>query len=192
MEDPKETLQRYFRAGHAGLLWKLDGLSEYDARRPLTSTGTSLLGLVTHLAWVESGYFGECFGRPFPEPEPWDWDDPATDPNVDLVPDPTASMPEILAFAQRAWDWADETVTATDLGTTGTVSWWPEDRRHPTLHTVLVHVLTDVTRHAGHADILREGLDGRVGMREENLNLDPGYHWPAHVARVQEAADRFR
>ena len=44
--------------------WKLEGLSEYDLRRPLTPTGTSLLGIVKHVAWVELGYFGDVFGRP--------------------------------------------------------------------------------------------------------------------------------
>ena len=53
------------------LLWKLDGLSEYDVRRPLVPTGTNLLGLVKHVASVASGYFGDTFGRPFAEALPW-------------------------------------------------------------------------------------------------------------------------
>ena len=52
-------------------MWKLEGLSEYDSRRPMTPTGTNLLGLVKHVASVELGYFGETFGRPFDEPLPW-------------------------------------------------------------------------------------------------------------------------
>jgi hypothetical protein len=58
------------------MLWKLDGLSEYDARRPLTSTGTNLLGLIKHVTIAEARYFGTVFGRPFPERLPW-WDDDA-------------------------------------------------------------------------------------------------------------------
>lgn len=192
MDDAKETLRRYLQAGRDAVIWKVEGLSEHEARRPLTPTGTSMLGIVTHLAWVDSGYFGACFDRPFPEPEPWDFDDPATDPNADLVPDPEQTMAQILDLYRRATAWSDETIEATPLDATGTVPWWPEDRRHPTLHRMLVHVATETHRHAGHLDILREQLDGRIGMRQEATNVVDGYDWPAHVARVQEAADRFR
>ncbi len=62
--NAKADLLRYLQASRDALLWKLDGLSEYDVRRPLTPTGTNLLGLVKHTAGVEIGYFGEVFGRP--------------------------------------------------------------------------------------------------------------------------------
>jgi Protein of unknown function (DUF664) len=62
--DQKSDLHRYLRTGREALVWKLDGLSEYDVHRPLTPTGTNLLGLVKHLATVETGYFGEVFGPP--------------------------------------------------------------------------------------------------------------------------------
>lgn len=191
-DELKATLHRYLQVGREAVLWKAEGLSEYDARRPLTPTGTSMLGVVTHLAWVDCGYFGACFGRPFPEPEPWDFDDPATDPNADLVPDPRQSKELILDFYRRAAAWSDETIESTPLAATGTVPWWHEERRHPTLHTMLVHMATETHRHAGHLDILREQLDGLVGMRAEATNVVEGYDWPAHVARVQEGADRFR
>ena len=69
--DPKADLHRYLQRGREAVLWKLDGLSEYDIRRPMVPTGTNLLGLVKHLASVELGYFGEVFGRPSGEPLPW-------------------------------------------------------------------------------------------------------------------------
>lgn len=62
--DPKAVLGHYLDSGHGTLLWKLDGLNEYDVRRPLTPTGTNLLGIVKHVAWVELGYLGDVFGRP--------------------------------------------------------------------------------------------------------------------------------
>jgi hypothetical protein len=62
--DAKADLQRYLQVAREALLWKLEGLSEYDVRGPLTPTGTNLLGLVKHLAYVEMGYFGVTFGRP--------------------------------------------------------------------------------------------------------------------------------
>jgi hypothetical protein len=66
----KEYLHSDLREIREVMLRKLDGLSEYDIRRPLTSTGTNLLGLVKHLSVSESRYFGEVFGRPFPSPSP--------------------------------------------------------------------------------------------------------------------------
>jgi hypothetical protein len=69
-EFAKDNLHGRLRRDREALLWKLDGLSEYDARRPLTVTGSNLLGLVKHVASVEARYFGEVFDRPFPEPLP--------------------------------------------------------------------------------------------------------------------------
>ena len=66
-----ELLLRYLQRERDNLIGTLDGLSEYDARRPMTPTGTSLLGLVKHVATVEIGYLGECVGRPWPEHIPW-------------------------------------------------------------------------------------------------------------------------
>ncbi|RSM43278.1 hypothetical protein DMB66_53620 [Actinoplanes sp. ATCC 53533] len=81
--DPKADHRRYLQIARDALLWKLEGLSEYDARRPLVPTGTNLLGLVKHVAGVEAGYFGETFGRPFGEPMPWL--DEGAEPNADIV-----------------------------------------------------------------------------------------------------------
>src|SRR5436305_2842732 len=74
-EFAKEYLQSDLRDARATMLWKLEGLAEYDVRRPLTPTGTNLLGLVKHLTITEAWYFGEVFGRPFPERLPWRFDD---------------------------------------------------------------------------------------------------------------------
>lgn len=71
------------------MLWKLDRLGERDIRRPLTPTGTNLLGLVKHLAGGESD-FGEVWGRPFPEQLEWVGDD--AKPNADMFSPPEASI----------------------------------------------------------------------------------------------------
>src|SRR5262245_33075969 len=71
--DEKQTLHRYLQNTRGVLLWKLDGLSDYDFRRPMTPTGTNLLGLVKQCAGVECGYFGEVMGRPFPGERDLDW-----------------------------------------------------------------------------------------------------------------------
>ena len=80
--DAKADLQHYLQIAREALLWKLDGLSEYDVRRPMAPTGTNLLGLVKHVASVEAGYFGDTFGRPFDEPLPWIDED--AEPNADM------------------------------------------------------------------------------------------------------------
>jgi uncharacterized damage-inducible protein DinB len=169
MDDPAAVLQRYLAGAREALLWKLEGLSEYDVRRPLTPTGTNLLGLVKHLAHVEAGYLGTVMGRPFPEPMLWD--DPDAGDDDDLWARADESRADVLALYDRAAAHADATVAALPLDTVGEVPWWPEERRHPTLHTLLVHVLAEVARHAGHADVLREGLDGSAGLRRDNDNL---------------------
>src|SRR6201986_5568705 len=79
----KATLYDYLKHEREAVLAKLDGLSEYDVRRPLTPTGTNLLGLIKHLATWEARYLGEIFARPFPEPLPR-WDDEDAEPGADM------------------------------------------------------------------------------------------------------------
>src|SRR5687768_17257941 len=56
--DEKADLLHYLQLAREALVWKLDGLSEYDVRRPIVPTGTNLLGLIKHSASIELGYFG--------------------------------------------------------------------------------------------------------------------------------------
>ena len=77
--DEKQTLHRFLRNARGVLLWKLEGLSDYDIRRPMTPTGTNLLGLVKHCAGMECGYFGEVMDRPFPGEDDLDWHDDELD-----------------------------------------------------------------------------------------------------------------
>ena len=189
--DPKQTLVTYLQRARDTLVWKLEGVSEYDARRPMTPTGTSLLGLVKHCAWVEAEYFGATFGRPFPEPPPWDGDDDA-DPHDDLYALASESREDILSLYQRVQAHAARTIEELDLETEGHVLWWG-DRNPVTLHWILVHCVAEVQHHAGHADIVREMVDGATGFLPEHSNHpDDGYDWPGYLARVQAAADAFR
>ena len=84
--DPKADLRRYLQEEREALLWKLEGLSEYDIRRPMVPTGTNLLGLVKHVAFVEFGYFGDTFGRPSEDVLQWDESDPNSDMFASHVP----------------------------------------------------------------------------------------------------------
>ncbi len=186
--DPKEDLHFYLTRAREALLWKMDGLSEYDVRRPLVPTGTNLLGLVKHVATVAAGYFGECFGRPFPEPMPWLDDD--AEMNADMWATAQESREQIVGLHHRAWAHADATIDALPLDATGEVPWWPPERREPTLHRVLIHMIAETERHAGHADIVRELIDGSAGIRAEHSNLpdcDAAW-WTAYRERVEQAA----
>ena len=186
--DPKTDLHRYLRTGREALLWKLEGLSEYDVRRPLVPTATNLLGLVKHVGSVESGYFGEVFDRPFGEPLPW-FDDDA-EPNADMWATAEERRDDIVGLYRRAAAHADATIEALPLDAKGHVDWWPEDRREVTLHQILVHMVAETYRHAGQADIVRELIDGQVGYREGADNLPPGDKdwWDSYRARVEQAA----
>ena len=189
MSDVADDLLGYLQRGRDVMVWKLEGASEHDVRRPLTPTGTNLLGLVKHLTAVESGYLGEVFGRPFPERVPWAED--GAEVESDMWATPEESRADLVALYRRVWAHGDATVAALDLDTQGLVPWWPEERRRPTLRRVLVHLTAETHRHAGHADIVRELVDGAAGMLPTvpNLGTDDADVWAAHRARVQAAAD---
>ena len=190
--DPKADLRRYLQDARDALVWKLDGLSEYDVRRPLTPTGTNLLGLVKHVAGVELGYFGDTFGRPYFDkvpPPPW-WYTRDAEPNADMWATAEESREEIVGLYRRAWEHSDITIGTLPLDATGHVPWWPQERREVTLHHILVRVIADSQRHAGHADIVRELIDGSVGYGEGKSDLPPGDRawWENHRGRLERAA----
>ena len=189
--DPKADLRRYLQEARDALLWKLEGLSEYDARRPLTRTGTNLLGLVKHVAGIELGYLGDTFGRPSGESQSWLADD--AEPNADMWAGADESRAEIVALYRRAWAYSDATIDALALDTIGQVPWWSAERKEVTLHHMLVRVIADTQRHAGHADIVRELIDGTVGLRpggNSSLPTDDDEWWRQYRDRVQRAAEQ--
>ena len=187
VSDPKADLHSYLRVAREALLWKLDGLSEYDIRRPMTPTGTNLLGLVKHVAGVEIGYFGDTFGRPFDQPLPWSEDEP----NSDMWAAAGESREQITGLYRRAHAHADATINELALDAIGHVPWWPGERSEVTLHQILVHVIAETDRHAGHADIVRELVDGAAGLRAGNDNLPPGTDaawWQTYRERLERVA----
>ncbi|TXK42431.1 DinB family protein [Nonomuraea sp. C10] len=180
----KDNLHGRLRRDREALLWKLDGLSEYDARRPLTATGTNLLGLVKHVASVEARYFGEVFDRPSPEPLPR-WQD---SDGSDLWATEDETRDQIIGFYRRTWEHSDATIDELPLDAPGHVPWWPEPYPNTNLFAVMVHVLGESNRHAGHADILREGLDGRTGMRPEHEKQIDEEARAAYRAKIEQVA----
>ncbi|ARP70659.1 DinB family protein [Streptomyces pluripotens] len=183
-EFAKGTLHGRLRRDRKTLLWKLDGLSEYDARRPLTVTGTNLLGLVKHVASVEARYLGEVFNRPSPEPLPR-WQD---HDGSDLWAAEDEARDQIIESYRRTWEHSDTTIDELSLDAPGHVPWWPEPYANTNLFAILVHVLGETNRHAGHADILREGVDGRTGMRPEHeMQIDEDAR-TAYCMKIEQAA----
>jgi hypothetical protein len=188
----KASLQGYLQRGRDAVVWKLEGLPEYDVRRPLVATGTNLLGLVKHLAGVEAGYLGEVFDRPFPEPMPWMSLD--AEPNADLWATAVETREDVVGLYRRVWAHADATIDTLELDAAGRVSWWPPERRVVTLHQVLVHLIAETHRHAGHADVVRELIDGTAGLQPGNDNLPPAESawWSEHRERIERAARAAR
>ncbi|MEE1770191.1 DinB family protein [Streptomyces sp. JV185] len=189
--NPKADLLRYLQEGRDALMWKLDGLSEYDIRRPLTPTGTNLLGLVKHVASVELGYFGDTFGRPFfaADPPPW-WYTEYAELNADMWATADESREYIVGLYHQAWEHSNSTIATLELDAIGHVPWWPEERREVTLNHILVRVISDTQRHAGHADIVRELIDGSVGCQEGNDSVpaEDRAWWEKHRRRLESAA----
>jgi hypothetical protein len=136
------------------ILWKLDGLDDEQVRRALVPSGTTLLGLVKHLAVVEYWWFCATFGRPadFPPLDP-------ADPDADLRIEPHESTAGIVAYYGRARAAADAVIGELDLEDTGTNS----RGETVSLRWVLIHMIEETARHAGHMDIVRELIDGATG-----------------------------
>jgi uncharacterized damage-inducible protein DinB len=191
MTDPgaKADLQRYLQAARDALVWKLERLSEYDVRRPMTPTGTNLLGLVKHLSHVEAGYFGETFGRPAPGFPAWS-EQQGGALNWDMWATAEEPREQIVDLYTRAWGHADETIAALPLEARGQVPWWDGERGAVSLHRVLIHVIAETNRHAGHADIVRELIDGAAGLRAGTDNLPAGdaAWWASYREELERVA----
>lgn len=152
--DEQQSLHASLDRHRDVVLWKLDGLDDEQLRRPMTPSGSTMLGLVKHLAAVEYGWFCDTFARDH-EPLPFRDDDP----EADLRVEPGESTADVLAFYARARSTCDAVIDSLDVEDTGTA--WSGEK--VSLRWVLIHMVEEVARHAGHLDILRELLDGATG-----------------------------
>jgi hypothetical protein len=140
--------------------------------------------LVKHLSLWESRYFGEVFDRPFPAALPR-WDD-AGQSGAELWATEDETREEIIDHYRRVWEHSDATIDALAIDAPGHVPWWPSP--DVKLLHILVHMLSETSRHAGHADILREQLDGSTGTipaRATPLDAD---FWEGRRAQIERAA----
>jgi len=155
----KESLQVSLDRHRDVVLWKLDGLDDESLRRPMVPSGTSLLGMVKHLAAVEYGWFCRTFGR---ETEPLPFDD--DDDDADLRVDSSESTADIVGFYRRARAAADRVIDELDPEDVGT-AWFGDT---VSMRWVLIHMVEETARHVGHMDILRELLDGATGDHQRD------------------------
>ncbi len=188
--NAKEDLRGYLRDARETLIWKLEGLSEYDIRRPLTPTGTNLLGLVKHSTATHLGYFGEVFGRS--DNASGDRFSNDADPAAEFWATAEESKQDIVDGYLEAGEFADTTINELDLDAVGNVWWWGD--APVTLHHILVPVTADTQRHAGHADILREQIDGSVGLMRgaDNIHIHDLGERSRFCDQVEAAAAQFR
>ncbi|MFL6022535.1 MAG: DinB family protein [Marmoricola sp.] len=190
MTDLKAELHEKLRVTRAVMVAKLEGLSEYDVRRPVTASGTNLLGLVKHLVGCEQVYLGDSFGRPTPFTLPWVEDKSIWD-NADMWVRPEESREYVLDLYDQACRHGDATIEALDLDAPGSVPHWPAERAATTLGVLLIRMVDETAHHAGHADICREIIDGSPGQADAQEIGDATY-WSDYVATIQAAAETFR
>ncbi|MDG4837675.1 DinB family protein [Micromonospora sp. WMMD967] len=195
MSDPgdvKAALHHYLKEIRGALIWKLEGLSERDARLPRTATGNNLLGALKHCLNVEASYFGLTFGREFPTPEDLvpihAFDE---DPQADWYAREDETKDGLIDLYRRVGVFADQTIDQLPLDAPGQVPWWQPGRQATTLHQIIIHVTCDLARHAGHMDVMREQHDAMIGRRPDSAGVPDGYDWPAYVSKLTKLADRF-
>jgi uncharacterized damage-inducible protein DinB len=150
----KESLHVSLDRHRDVVLWKLDGLDDEQLRRPMVPSGTNLIGLVKHLGSVEYGWFCDTFGR---ESDAIPFDE--NDPEADMRAAPGEATAEILDYYGRARAAADRVIDEVDLDDLGKS--WRGDA--VSMRWVLIHMIEETARHAGHVDIVRELIDGATG-----------------------------
>lgn len=159
--DERSMLTGFLDYHRATLRWKVDGLTRAQMAQRTAASDLTLAGLLKHLALVEDSWFTFRFaGRP--EPEPWagiDWDaEPDWEMRTALDDDPA----DLLALYDAACA-RSRAVTDSADSLDQHHQWEGWTGRPLTLRWVLVHMIEETARHNGHADLLREAIDGATG-----------------------------
>ena len=185
--DPSaQRLRAYLNEARSTVLWKCETLSEELARRPMTPTGTHMLGIVHHLAVTEYGYFGECLGL-IPNDDHVLQLLQSEDSQIDFLPPADYSVQDVLELYRKSVAFAEAALDNLELASPAVIPWW-SIHRHSTVEHLIVHMIAETSRHAGQLDIVRELLDGQVGLREQALNL-PSYssaQWQEQYSHLQQ------
>ena len=149
--DERETLTQQLDFHRATLLHKMDGLGDEQLRQPMTASGLSLLGLVKHLAGTEQGWFLKIFGG-IDEPDLFD-------PDAEFQVGPEETADELVGLYVRTCDRARDVVAEGTLDDVVIMPWGAPVN----LRAILAHMIQETARHNGHADVIREELDGTTG-----------------------------
>ncbi|SFF63004.1 DinB family protein [Blastococcus tunisiensis] len=163
--DEAATLLGFLDLQRATLAWKTAGLDADGLRFSIAPSTVTLGGLLKHMALVESLWFSLWLHGRSPGP-PWetvDWD---ADPDWawhSAADDPPEDLRALWdAAVDRARAAVTEALADGGLARAATVPPWDDDSR-PTLRWILVHMIEEYARHNGHADLIRESIDGRTG-----------------------------
>lgn len=186
--DLKDELHLKLSAARQTMLAKVDGLSERDMRRPMTPSGTNLLGLIKHLAGVEYVYLGTSLGRPPSETLAWEEDGSVWE-GADMWTKADETSDYLIGLYKRACEHGDQTIAELDLDSPARVPHWPDERADTTLGVLLIRMVDETAQHAGHADIVREMIDGAGGVDRDDFGGED--KWCEYVANIQSAADTF-
>jgi Protein of unknown function (DUF664) len=138
------------------LLHKVDGITAQQARSTISPSDLSLLGLIRHLAGAEQYWFADVF---LGLNEPSHWDDP-DDRDRDFHPLDTDTMDDALAALHHEIERARQIASTTSFDT---LSVGQRDDQQVNLRWIMVHLVEEYARHCGHADLLREAIDGTTG-----------------------------
>lgn len=185
----KARLRRYLDSARDAVLWKAEGLTESQLRRPVVSSGTNILGVINHLAFTEFGYFSYCLNRPVNN-ERVLMMFKSEDPMIDFVVEPEVTSTQIISLYRQAIEASNAAFNQLPLDAAANVPWWGANAE-TTLEHLMLHMCTETARHAGHLDLVREILDGSRGTSRDNDNL-PEYspeQWTKHYERLKNIAD---
>jgi uncharacterized damage-inducible protein DinB len=154
--DEKTMLSAFLDRYRETITWKLDGLSTEQASQRLLPSATTLLGIVKHLAYVERWWFQMNFaGNPVSFP----WSENEPDQDIDFRISSTDTIDSITALYQREIERSREIAAAARIDEMGK----GVDKVEPrSLRWIMIHMIDETARHAGHADILRELTDGAI------------------------------
>jgi uncharacterized damage-inducible protein DinB len=152
LADERETLTQQLDFHRATLLHKMGGLDDEQIRRPMTASGLSLLGLVKHLAGTEQGWFLKIYAG-IDEPDLFD-------PDAEFQVGPEETTAGLVEVYLRTCDRARDVVAAGTLDDVVATPWGASVN----LRAILAHMIQETARHNGHADIIREELDGATGQ----------------------------
>jgi uncharacterized damage-inducible protein DinB len=154
--DEKTMLSAFLDRYRETVIWKLDGLSKEEAGQRLVPSATTLLGIVKHLAYVERGWFqGDFAGDEITFPWPEDEDDRDPDFRVEAAD----TIESVSALYRQEIARSREIVARASLDDLSK----EKDKPH-SLRWIMIHMIEETARHAGHLDILRELTDGAIGQ----------------------------